>query len=132
MFFIDIGIDGEVVFGSVDCIMVCLVVVGLVFEGVDICCGFGGVFGVVDFVVWVVDELGIGVIGDVVVSSICGFGFIDFVVLLLDDGVIDEMGWFDEEIVWEMLVCREWVCEVEGEFVLLIFDVGLLLEIVLI
>lgn len=49
-FFLDFGINGEMVFGSSSFMFVCLIVVGFVFEGVNILCGMGVVEGVIDSV----------------------------------------------------------------------------------
>lgn len=79
--FIDLGINGEIVFGNKDYMMSCVCLVGFVFEGGGISCGMRVLVGVIEKVIIDKDilELILKIIDECVLVGICGFGIIDLI-----------------------------------------------------
>ncbi len=88
---VDIGTNGEIVFGGKGRLIACSTAAGPAFEGANIRYGMGGVAGAID-------SFGGGpdfkytVIGQTRAKGVCGSGIIDAIAVLLDAGVIDETG----------------------------------------
>ncbi len=94
--FIDIGTNGEIVFGNNDFLLACACSAGPAFEGGGIEFGMRASAGAIESVS--VDSQGVctyGVIGEEAPKGICGSGLISLVAQLLDAGVIDQRGKFN-------------------------------------
>ena len=99
--FIDLGTNGELVFGNRDFMMSCACSAGPAFEGGDISCGMRATDGAVEActidkdtmepTVTVVGEPGQRIVG------ICGSGIIDIISELFRCGIINARGLFDRE-----------------------------------
>jgi len=99
--FIDLGTNGEIVFGNRDFLMACACSAGPAFEGGDISCGMRATDGAVEAAT--VDcatmEPTLSVIGDAgqKVVGICGSGIIDIISELYRCGIINARGEFLRE-----------------------------------
>ena len=99
--FIDLGTNGEIVFGNRDFLMSCACSAGPAFEGGDISCGMRATDGAVEAVVidketmepslTIVGEPGQKCVG------ICGSGIIDIIAELFRCGIINARGQFVRE-----------------------------------
>lgn len=95
---LDIGTNGEIVLGNKDGMVCCSAAAGPAFEGAHIRCGSGAISGAVSG--FSADKQGnimIKTIDDKEPLSICGSGLVDCVAFFLDNGIIDETGYFAEE-----------------------------------
>ncbi len=99
--FIDLGTNGELVFGNRDFLMSCACSAGPAFEGGDISCGMRATDGAVEAAVIDRDtmEPTLSVIGDEGqrVVGICGSGIIDIISELFRTGIINARGLFARE-----------------------------------
>ena len=99
--FIDLGTNGELVFGNRDFLMSCACSAGPAFEGGDISCGMRATDGAVEACVIDKDtmEPELTVIGDPgqKVVGICGSGIIDIISELFRCGIINARGLFNRE-----------------------------------
>ena len=99
--FIDLGTNGELVFGNRDFLMSCACSAGPAFEGGDISCGMRATDGAVEAAVIDKDtmEPTLTVIGDEgqKVVGICGSGIIDIISELYRTGIINARGLFSRE-----------------------------------
>ena len=99
--FIDLGTNGEIVFGNRDFLMSCACSAGPAFEGGDISCGMRATDGAVEACVIDVEtmEPTLSVIGDEgqKVVGICGSGIIDLISELYRCGIINAKGLFVRE-----------------------------------
>ena len=99
--FIDLGTNGELVFGNRDFLMSCACSAGPAFEGGDISCGMRATDGAVEACVINKDtmEPTLTVIGDAgqKVVGICGSGIIDIISELYRCGIINARGLFSRE-----------------------------------
>ncbi len=99
--FIDLGTNGELVFGNRDFLMSCACSAGPAFEGGDISCGMRATDGAVE--ACVIDkatmEPALTVIGEPgqKVVGICGSGIIDIISELYRCGIINARGLFSRE-----------------------------------
>ena len=99
--FIDLGTNGEIVFGNRDFLMSCACSAGPAFEGGDISCGMRATDGAVEAVT--IDketmEPTLTVVGDAGQKpvGICGSGIIDIISELFRCGIIDARGQFNRE-----------------------------------
>ena len=99
--FIDLGTNGELVFGNRDFLMSCACSAGPAFEGGDISCGMRATDGAVEAVV--IDKVTMdpqpSVIGDPgqKIVGICGSGIIDLISELYRCGIINAKGLFVRE-----------------------------------
>ena len=99
--FIDLGTNGEIVFGNRDFLMSCACSAGPAFEGGDIACGMRATDGAVEAAV--IDketmEPTLSVIGEAgqKVVGICGSGIIDMISELFRCGIINAKGLFIRE-----------------------------------
>jgi uncharacterized 2Fe-2S/4Fe-4S cluster protein (DUF4445 family) len=91
---IDIGTNGELVFGTADHLYAASCAAGPAFEGGRITHGSRAAEGAIEAVVINDDEIDIDIIGGDAPRSICGSGLIDAVAVLLNLGIIDETGRF--------------------------------------
>ena len=96
--FIDLGTNGEIVFGNRDFLMSCACSAGPAFEGGDISCGMRATDGAVEACVIDVDtmEPTLDLIGDEGQKAvgICGSGIIDLISELYRCGIINAKGLF--------------------------------------
>jgi len=99
--FIDLGTNGEIVFGNRDFLMSCACSAGPAFEGGDISCGMRATDGAVEAVVIDKDtmEPTLTIVGDAGQKpvGICGSGIIDIISELFRTGIIDAKGMFNRE-----------------------------------
>ncbi len=99
--FIDLGTNGELVFGNRDFLMSCACSAGPAFEGGDISCGMRATDGAVEAVTIdkVTMEPTFTIIGDEgqKVVGLCGSGIIDMISELFRCGIIDAKGIFVRE-----------------------------------
>jgi len=99
--FIDLGTNGELVFGNRDFLMSCACSAGPAFEGGDISCGMRATDGAVEACTIDKDtmEPTLTVIGDAgqKVVGICGSGIIDIISELYRCGIINARGLFARE-----------------------------------
>ena len=99
--FIDLGTNGELVFGNRDFLMSCACSAGPAFEGGDISCGMRATDGAVEAVVIDKDtmEPTLTIIGDAGQKcvGICGSGIIDIISELFRCGIINAKGLFVRE-----------------------------------
>ena len=106
--FIDLGTNGELVFGNRDFLMSCACSAGPAFEGGDISCGMRATDGAVEACAIDKDSMEptLSVIGDPgqKVVGICGSGIIDIISELFRAGIINARGLFSRE---GKRVCRD-------------------------
>ena len=99
--FIDLGTNGELVFGNRDFLMSCACSAGPAFEGGDISCGMRATDGAVEACTIDKDtmEPNLTVIGEAgqKVVGICGSGIIDIISELYRCGIINARGLFSRE-----------------------------------
>ena len=99
--FIDLGTNGELVFGNQDFLMSCACSAGPAFEGGDISCGMRATDGAVEACSIDKDtmEPTLSVIGEPgqKVVGICGSGIIDIISELFRTGIINARGLFSSE-----------------------------------
>ena len=99
--FIDLGTNGELVFGNRDFLMSCACSAGPAFEGGDISCGMRATDGAVEActIDKVTMEPTLDLIGDEgqKVVGICGSGIIDIISELFRTGIINAKGLFQRE-----------------------------------
>ena len=97
--FIDLGTNGEIVFGNRDFLMSCACSAGPAFEGGDISCGMRATDGAIEAAVLDKDtmEPTFTVIGGGKIVGICGSGIIDIISELYRCGIINAKGLFSRE-----------------------------------
>ncbi len=99
--FIDLGTNGEIVFGNRDFLMSCACSAGPAFEGGDISCGMRATDGAVEAVTLdkATMEPTLSVIGEAgqKVVGLCGSGIIDMISELYRCGIINAKGLFVRE-----------------------------------
>ncbi|MCI9037057.1 MAG: DUF4445 domain-containing protein [Oscillospiraceae bacterium] len=97
--FIDLGTNGELVFGNSEFLMSCACSAGPAFEGGDISCGMRATDGAVE--ACTIDketmEPTMTVVGGVAPAGICGSGIIDIIAELFRCGIINGKGKFVRE-----------------------------------
>lgn len=97
--FIDLGTNGELVFGNSEFQMSCACSAGPAFEGGDISCGMRATDGAVE--ACTIDketmEPTMTVVGNVAPAGICGSGIIDIIAELFRCGIINGKGKFVRE-----------------------------------
>jgi uncharacterized 2Fe-2S/4Fe-4S cluster protein (DUF4445 family) len=93
---LDLGTNGEIVIGNSKFLISCSAAAGPAFEGANIRNGMAGVQGAIDKIWMDNGKLMFTVIGGTRPEGICGSAIIDIIALLLQEGVIDETGRFDE------------------------------------
>ena len=98
--FIDLGTNGEIVFGNKDFMMCCACSAGPAFEGGGISCGMRASAGAIEKVNINKDTLDpeLTIIGDCDPVGICGSGIIDLICQMLIKGVIDRRGKIQRDI----------------------------------
>lgn len=89
---IDIGTNGEMVMGTKDRMIACSTAAGPAFEGAKIACGMRGAKGAIDHLTFEGTKLSYSTIDNAKPIGLCGSGLMDAVTILLENGIIDEMG----------------------------------------
>jgi len=93
---IDLGTNGEIVFGNEEFLMACACSAGPAFEGGDISCGMRATNGAIE--AYEIDDTTLKpsfrVIGESKPAGICGSGIIDVIAELFRTGVINGKGRF--------------------------------------
>ena len=99
--FIDLGTNGEIVFGNKDYMMSCACSAGPAFEGGGISCGMRASSGAIEKVSIDKDTLTpqLTIIGGCEPIGICGSGIIDLICQMLTKGIIDRRGKIYRDIV---------------------------------
>ena len=97
---IDLGTNGEIVFGNKDFMMCCACSAGPAFEGGGISCGMRASDGAIEKVSIDKDTLEpkLTIIGDCNPIGICGSGIIDLICQMLLKGVIDRRGKIQKDL----------------------------------
>ena len=92
--FIDLGTNGELVFGNSEFLMSCACSAGPAFEGGDISCGMRATDGAIEACTIDKDtmEPTMTVVGDAPPAGICGSGIIDIIAELFRCGIINGKG----------------------------------------
>ena len=97
--FIDLGTNGEIVFGNRDFLVSCACSAGPAFEGGDISCGMRATDGAIESCT--IDEATMeptfGIIGESKPVGLCGSGIIDVIAELFRCGIINAKGIFVRE-----------------------------------
>lgn len=94
---IDIGTNGEMAIGNKDKILVSSTAAGPAFEGGNISCGVGSIAGAICNVSINEEKVVYQTIGGKPPVGICGTGVIEITSELLEAGLIDETGLFEEK-----------------------------------
>ncbi|SHI18398.1 Uncharacterized 2Fe-2 and 4Fe-4S clusters-containing protein, contains DUF4445 domain, partial [Sporobacter termitidis DSM 10068] len=96
---IDLGTNGEIVFGNTEFLMSCACSAGPAFEGGDISCGMRATTGAIEAVTIDQDtmEPAMSVIGHIRPVGLCGSGIIDMIAELFRTGIINGKGKFVRE-----------------------------------
>ncbi|MGL5346103.1 MAG: corrinoid activation/regeneration protein AcsV [Peptostreptococcaceae bacterium] len=115
--FIDLGTNGEIVFGNQDYMMSCACSAGPAFEGGGISCGMRASNGAIEKVSIEQGSLNpkLTIIGDCEPIGICGSGIIDLICQMLIKGIIDRRGKIHRDIVNDRIRFNEHEI---GEYVL--------------
>ncbi len=97
--FIDLGTNGELVFGNRDFLMSCACSAGPAFEGGDISCGMRATDGAIEAcsIDGATMEPTLTVVGNQKPVGICGSGIIDIISELFRCGIINAKGLFSRE-----------------------------------
>ncbi len=99
--FIDLGTNGEIVFGNQDFLVSCACSAGPAFEGGDISCGMRATDGAIESLTIDADSMEptLGVIGEAGQKPVglCGSGIIDLIAELFRCGIINAKGIFVRE-----------------------------------
>ncbi|MGL5712709.1 MAG: corrinoid activation/regeneration protein AcsV [Paraclostridium sp.] len=119
--FIDLGTNGEIVFGNQDYMMTCACSAGPAFEGGGISCGMRASNGAIEKVD--IDSVSLKpklqIIGDSKPIGICGSGIIDLICKLILSGIIDRRGKINRDLNNERVRFNEHEI---GEYVLAFKD----------
>lgn len=115
--FIDLGTNGEIVFGNQDYMMSCACSAGPAFEGGGISCGMRASNGAIEKIRIDKETLKptLITIGDATPIGICGSGIIDLICQMLLAGIIDRRGKIHRDIENERIIFNEHEI---GEYVL--------------
>lgn len=97
---VDLGTNGEIVFGNKDFLMTCACSAGPAFEGGEISCGTRAVPGAIEAVTINDDDLRpfYNTIGQTSPIGICGSGIIDLICEMKRTGIIDGRGRMDRDL----------------------------------
>ncbi|MGL5757055.1 MAG: corrinoid activation/regeneration protein AcsV [Paraclostridium sp.] len=115
--FIDLGTNGEIVFGNKDYMMTCACSAGPAFEGGGISCGMRASSGAIEKVNIDKETLKpkLTIIGDCKPIGICGSGIIDLICKMMMSGIIDRRGKINKDLKSKRLRFNEYDI---GEYVL--------------
>jgi uncharacterized 2Fe-2S/4Fe-4S cluster protein (DUF4445 family) len=93
---VDLGTNGEIVFGNRQRILCASTAAGPAFEGARISMGMRAATGAISQVTVEVGRLSCHVLGNVTPNGICGSGLVDAIAAGLELGVIESSGQFSE------------------------------------
>lgn len=93
----DLGTNGELALFDGKKLFASSTAAGPALEGANIECGIGGIGGAICAARLDGGELHLRTIDDLPAIGICGSGLVDLIALLLEAGIIDETGAFDED-----------------------------------
>jgi len=93
---VDIGTNGEIVLGNKEKVYAASCAAGPAMEGARIDCGSRAVNGAIEAVVVNDSDIDFDVIDNSPAKSICGSGLIDAVAVLLNLGILDSTGKFED------------------------------------
>ncbi len=98
-FFIDLGTNGEMVYGNRDFMLTCACSAGPAFEGGDISCGMRATHGAIQKLTIDAESMDASyeTVGDCAPVGLCGSGIIDTVAELFRTGIISARGKFARE-----------------------------------
>ena len=98
--FIDLGTNGEIVFGNQDFMMSCACSAGPAFEGGGIRCGMRASNGAIEKIKInpINFEPKLGIIGESIPIGICGSGIIDLICQMILTGIIDRRGKIQKDL----------------------------------
>lgn len=98
--FIDLGTNGEIVFGNQDFMMSCACSAGPAFEGGGIRCGMRASNGAIEKIKInpINFEPKLGIIGESSPIGICGSGIIDLICQMILTGIIDRRGKIQKDL----------------------------------
>ncbi|CEO28168.1 corrinoid activation/regeneration protein AcsV [Paraclostridium sordellii] len=115
--FIDLGTNGEIVFGNKDYMMTCACSAGPAFEGGGISCGMRASSGAIEKVEIEKETLNpkLEVIGNISPVGICGSGIIDLICKMMTNKIIDRRGKINKDIKNKRIRFNEYDI---GEYVL--------------
>ena len=99
---VDLGTNGEIALLNSQQIMCCATAAGPAFEGANISCGVGGMFGAIKKIFYENGELCYTTINDEAPVGLCGSGLIDGIAYMLDKGYIDETGYLEGDDLSEV------------------------------
>ncbi len=91
---VDIGTNGEVIIGNNEWLMACSASAGPALEGASVECGMRAEKGAIEKVYVEKGTIKYQTIGNVRPKGICGSGIIDFISVLLQEGLINRKGKF--------------------------------------
>ncbi len=98
--FIDLGTNGEIVFGNKDYMMTCACSAGPAFEGGGISCGMRASNGAIEKID--IDKLTLKpeltIIGNCKPVGICGSGIIDLICKMMINGIVDRRGKINRDL----------------------------------
>ena len=95
--FADLGTNGEIVLSKHGELYCTSTAAGPALEGACIECGCGGINGAIDSVENVNGSIKYTTVGNAEPAGICGSGIVDTVTYLLENKLIDETGYFEDE-----------------------------------
>ena len=91
---VDIGTNGEIVFGAQSHLLAASCAAGPALEGAGIAFGSRAQSGAIERVFLDKDDIDVDVIGSAQATTLCGSGLIDAVAVMLELGIIDSTGRF--------------------------------------
>lgn len=94
---IDLGTNGEMALGNKNKILTASAAAGPAFEGGNIACGTGSVPGAINSVCIAGGRAQCSTVGGLPVCGICGTGVIDITAALVQQGIVDKTGFFNED-----------------------------------
>jgi len=120
---VDLGTNGEIIFGNKEKLYSCSTAAGPAFEGAHISCGMGAVSGAINSYT-LNGSVDYSTIENVPPMGICGSAIVDIVSVFLEKGIIDETGRFSEiedieDEKTKVLMNDYFVKEGEGAFILI-------------
>lgn len=99
VFLADLGTNGELVLSHKGRLYCTSTAAGPALEGACIECGTGGISGAIDRVYRTESGYSYTTVGGAEPVGICGAGLVDAVALAVTDGLIDESGYMEENLV---------------------------------
>lgn len=94
---VDIGTNGEIIFGSKEGFVACSCAAGPAFEGMNISCGSVAINGSIEAVRINPGKVEIKTIGHAPANGICGSGIVDVVAQLVQNSIVQSNGRFSKE-----------------------------------